>query len=199
MEPVSLIMRSTQCMFCDAIADGAIVIFRNFGLKTCMSHEKQANVVCKSYMHREEIARVKDVQNSQFYMLMKTKRFKVADHAMLWSLETDLSEHLLSVQDEKWVLPSETGNGTLYTGIYIDDFFKPETYETFADYALVYEHAKSLAFTLENGIYKQEDEIYKMESHFYTDLSRRHVRGIVRMVSDGGREGRVFIPQLSEI
>jgi hypothetical protein len=189
-------------MFCDDSADGAVVVHRNFGLKTCIIHEQQANIVCKSYMHKEEIARVQDVQNSQFYMLMKTKRFKVADHAMWWSLETDFSEHLLSVQDGKWVLPSvvhsETHNGNLYTGIYIDDFLKPETYETFADYVLVCEHAKFLAFSLQNGIYKQEDEIYKMESHFYNDLSRRNVAGIVRMVSDGGREGRVFIPELSK-
>jgi hypothetical protein len=60
LEPVRLIMRKMECMYCFKEDTCSVLIEYNFGLKVCDEHKPNAERDCKAYMHEHKSVRIRD-------------------------------------------------------------------------------------------------------------------------------------------
>ena len=204
LEPVSLIMRRMECMYCFKGDTDVVLVDTLFGLKTCKDHKPNAERDCKAYLHARNMVRVKDakahpVLGKFISILNELGTFSVerTDGSIQpgWMLvEKEDAYDLMHITriDAVWSIPVfvEKGSSRIFKKVPIINFLNPAIHVASSEFRTCIEDAID---SLNYGIYLAEAEEFQKAKLLDRVGEIVEIEGVQRMFYEGV-EGRVYIP-----
>ena len=201
LEPVSLIMRRGECMYCSAEDTSCVLIESHFGLKVCDTHKPNAVRDCKAYLHSNQMVRLCDALDhpvvGQFLSELKNMGTFSVQRSNLtiqpgWNLKSDTKywdPAFLNCVDSTWCIPCifGTGQNVLTKQVPIRQFLSDTILEATPEFLTSIRNSLEC---LEKGLYKSEYDAFQQ----HRVGSVEEIEGM-ETISYEGKSVRIFSPE----
>ena len=171
LEPVSLIMRKMECMYCFKEDTHTVLIEYLFGLKTCDEHKPNARRDCKAYMHKQKVVRINDARRHPVLgrflsMLDELDTFSVERSDLTiqpgWRVMQDDEcwDPVFIKYTTGWAIPTfiREGSSRITKQVPIINFLNPDIHVASSELRTCIEDAIDC---LNEGVYKEEAEEFQ--------------------------------------
>jgi hypothetical protein len=198
LEPVSLVMRRGECMYCNAEDTSCVLIESHFGLKVCDTHKPNAVRDCKAYLHTNHMVRLCDALEhpvvGQFLSELGTFSVQRSNLTIQpgWNLKSDTKywePAFLNCVDSTWCIPCifGTGQNVLTKQVPIRQFLNDTILEATPEFLTCIRNSLEC---LEQGLYKSEYDAFQQ----HRVGSVEEIEGM-ETISHGGKSVRIFSPE----
>jgi hypothetical protein len=201
LEPVSLVMRRGECMYCYAEDTASVLIENNFGLKVCDTHKPNAVRDCKAYLHSNHMVRLRDALDhpvvGKFLSELKNLGTFSVERSNLtiqpgWRLKTDTKywePAFLNRIDTIWCVPCilEKGHDTMTKQVPIRQFLRDTIIVATPEFHTCITNTLEC---LEQGLYKSEYDAF--QKHRVGTVEE--IEGMETILHEG-KQVRIFSPE----
>jgi hypothetical protein len=204
LEPVSLVMRRMECMYCFAPDTDTILIESLFGLKVCDSHKAAGVRDCKAYLHKKKLVRLRDAFKhpvvGRFLTAVKEMGTFNVERSDLtiqpgWTLrkENVWAPAFLQGADDRWRIPVTVGvyPDIIDKNVPIIGFMNPDICpDSTPEFRTLIEETIDC---LREGIYSKEFEEFELAMSQDRVGSVTELQGVAQVLYEGSAV-RIYFP-----